>query len=619
MSYPQMAQFGPKSRRWPVKQIVLGIVALAIGGFWITQTARKGSFSADPSALTRVINSRPADGEHDVLPNTYVSADLNPGHAVDPDSLDAQTVQLYRASDRRPFPAQLNSSAAGDSIVLTPLEMLEPGTKYTFEVRGVKDTTGEELRPFAISFTTTGGAKSGTFPAAFEKVDVVGDAAYYTCLTVGPDHKLYAGTADGRIVRRSIKPDGSLDRGEVIDAIPAANNGPRLITGIAFDPAATRDQHVLWISHGQLARERDGRPVHDGAKEWTGKISVLSGPSLSDYRDVIVGLPRSFADHLNNQPAFGPDGCIYFAQGSHTAMGAPDMKWGRNRTERLLTAAVLRLDPTKLKSTEPLDVKTPDGGGSYDPFAAGAPLTIYASGVRVGFDMLWHSSGRLYTSINGSAAGGNTPATPADRNYPRRVDESKRGAYDGGEIIGAKNVTETQPDLLLRVERDRYYGHPNPLRGEYVLNGGNPTDAKDALEVAAYPVGTKPDRNWRKPAYNFGTSVSPNGMLEFQSRGSLFGGVLDGKLLITRFSGGKDIIVLSLDDDGNVTESITGIAGLTNFTQPLDLAQDPVTGCIYVAEYGGEKLTLLRPIIDPAKLADIPQNVFRQHIRASAD
>ena len=33
----------------------------------------------------------------------------------------------------------------------------------------------------------------------------------------------------------------------------------------------------------------------------------------------------------------------------------------------------------------------------------------------------------------------------------------------------------TQNDYLLRVEKGGYYGHPNPARAEYVLNGGNPT------------------------------------------------------------------------------------------------------------------------------------------------
>src|SRR6185503_6008982 len=123
--------------------------------------------------------------------------------------------------------------------------------------------------------------------------------------------------------------------------------------------------------------------------------------------------------------------------------------------------------------------------------APDAALTIYATGVRVGYDMLWHSNGHLYTAINGSAQGGNTPGTPPE--------------YKGmTPIAGIRNVDETQPDLLLKLEKGGYYGHPNPIRGEYVLNGGNPTEGKDPLEVTKYPVGTMPDKNWRHPAYNFG-------------------------------------------------------------------------------------------------------------------
>ena len=38
-----------------------------------------------------------------------------------------------------------------------------------------------------------------------------------------------------------------------------------------------------------------------------------------------------------------------------------------------------------------------------------------------------------------------------------------------------------------------------------------------------------------------------------------------------------------------------GIDGLRQFQDPLDLCQDPATGRIYVAEYKGQKLTLVRP------------------------
>ena len=78
--------------------------------------------------------------------------------------------------------------------------------------------------------------------------------------------------------------------------------------------------------------------------------------------------------------------------------------------------------------------------------------------------------------------------------------------------------------------------------------GGNPTSQPDPQEISEYPVGTMPESDFQLPAYDFGKSVSPNGLCEY------IGGALDGKILVTRYSGGKDIIVLTPGKDGNITK-----------------------------------------------------------------
>src|SRR5687768_17518157 len=107
-------------------------------------------------------------------------------------------------------------------------------------------------------------------------------------------------------------------------------------------------------------------------------------------------------------------------------MGAPDNAWGQ-RPERALSAAVLRVDVAAVGSST-VDVKTAEGG-TYDPFAAGAPVTVYGSGIRNAWDLVWHSNGRLYVPANGSAAGGSTPASPAPLPAAcgRRVDDATAG------------------------------------------------------------------------------------------------------------------------------------------------------------------------------------------------
>lgn len=593
----------------PLRYKLIPLVLIVLGALWITANFRSGKILVDPSGVSTITITRPGDGEKNVLPNTFVSADFNSGEAVDPASISNRAVRLYRDDDHAYVDADVTLSAAGDAIVLQPTAPLKPDTKYVFEVTTLlKDRKGNDFLPYKMSFTTGGGIPATNYPIAFEKVELPGDGKIITALAVGPDHHLYAGTMHGNILRFDIRPDGTLGPKQIIDTVVQHNDGPRLITGICFDPIATRENPILWVSHGQLVINQYGKPSFEGATDWTGKISRLSGPALSEYRDVIIHLPRSWRDHLNNQIVFGPDHSLYWSQGSHTAMGAPDTKWG-HRTERLLSAAILRADVRRIDGT--LDAKTEDGG-TYDPFAPGAVLRPYATGVRVAFDLLWHSNGYLYAAVNGSAAGGNAPGTP-EANFPRRFDQDRFGPYDGTRVPSLMQVPLTIDDYLLKVEQGAYYGHPNPTRGEYVLYGGNPTGAKDPYEITSYPEGVKPDRNFHAPIYDFGEHISPNGIIEYRS--GAFAGALKGKILVTRFSGGKDILALTTGPFGNITETISGIPGFTHFQDPLDLTEDITTGDLYVAEFQGAKLALLRPINDPQAAAAIRSNVIIQKVQ----
>jgi glucose/arabinose dehydrogenase len=532
-----------------------------------------------------VTATRPGSYDGSVPLDSFVAADLelpNGGRVVDGKTVSLNTVKLFRTADRREVAAVVNTSGGGDAIVLRPRDPLEPNTQYTFEINsGVRDTAGASFQYFASKFTTAAGATVTEMPVAFDRVPLAsGDGEMYTSLAFGPDGRLYASTMDGRVVRFNVLPDGTLAAAQTIPTVAAHNGGPRLVTGICFDPSSTPQQPVLWVSHGQLVLKE--------ATDWTGKISRLSGADLGEYRDYVIGLPRAVRDHLNNQPVVGPDGALYFCQASNTAMGAPDERWGM-RPEHALTAALLRLDPARV-SQLPLDARTGDGG-AYNPSAPNAALTVFATGVRNSYDLLWHSNGHLYAPMNASAAGGNAPGSDAE--CERRVP-------------ALSNVRRTLEDYLVRVDAGGYFGHPNPLRGEFVLNGGNPTAGADPAEMPDYPVGTLPERNWRPPVYTFGRNLSPTGVIEYRD-GAAFGGALRGKMLVCRYSGGDDILVLSLGSAGEVTEALSGIEGLTRLMDPLDLVEDPATGNLYVAEFQPKRITLLRP-----KAGGVSSRVFRE-------
>jgi hypothetical protein len=537
-----------------------------------------------PLPQPSITASRPAASGELVPCDAFIAADItlpNGGHVIDPATLNAGSVRLLRKGERTPIAARVNTSAAGDALVLTPEQPLDPNTTYRFEVLpALKDTAGAPFKPYTMTFTTASDGPAGRFDAAFEKIALPASEGHlFTGVCVGPDGCLYACTYDGLILRYTLTQTGEIAAAQQLNAIRTAYQGPRLITGICFDPTSTADAPVLYVSHGQFAR--------GPADDWTGKLSRLSGATFSQHEELITGLPRASRDHLNNQITFGPDGALYLAQGSNTAMGAADAHWG-NRPERLLSAAVLRIDLAALPDEGPLDVKTADGG-TYDPAEPGAPVTVYSTGVRNAFDLAWHRNGQLYATINGSAAGGNTPADPA------------------GTVPALTDLRVTVPDHLARLRPGSYHGHPNPVRGQYVLMGGNPSAAPDGDEVPVYPVGTRPDAQWTPPAASFGRNLAPCGMIEYRRAGS----PLDGALLVCRYSGGKDICVMRPSADGSIAEMLTGIEGLTRFADPLDLAQHPSSGHLYVAEMGGKRLTLVR-----VKPGVVSGKVFRQSVPA---
>lgn len=562
----------------------------------------------NPTARPSVAATRPAAGATGVARDGYIAADLIlPNGGVDSATLNAGTVRLYRTGDGAAVPGEPGTTGGGDQILFTPAILLDPNTRYTFEITdGVRDSTGAAFLPFSTSFTTASAAPPIDPTLSFEKVRLSNTAGVrFTALKVGPDGKLYAGVVDGRILRYPINEDGTLGTAQTITTLQTASGANRLLTGFAFDPAATAANPILWVSHGQYAF---GETIEDYAADWTSKITRLSGANLTTVQDVLVNLPRSARDHLVNQPVFGPDGALYFDQGSNTSMGAPDTAWD-HRIERLLSGAILRLDPRRLPAALPLDVMTADGGGTYDPFAAGAALTIYASGVRNAYDLVWTRDGTLYAPTNGSAAGGSTPAGPAG-------------------VPGLEGVDTTQHDFLFRIEQGGYYGHPNPVRNQFVLNGGyTPSNGLDVNEVPDYGAATggaavNPEPDYKGYVWDFGLNVSPNGVIEY-SNASAFSGMLAGKLLVVRYSGPGDIVVLTRNPDGSIASQNTGVAGLKGFVDPIDITEDPATGNLYVSDYGqrnggARQIYLLRPIPAGANLSTSKDQLVFSDIVPSA-
>ena len=575
VAHPAHSSWMRRARWGVIGAMAIAAAVLLLRGRGIGQWAKQTlGIAGESLAPPLVIGARPSDGAANVKPDEALSFRMRaPNGAMNAATLTSSNITLRKDGDETPVEAKIDQAMTEEgiaTITVRPSRPLDGMSKYKLTIgAGLKDAKGVAAVEKTIAFSTGSLADPSIKFAQVSLPTTAGTG--YTCVQMGPDGRLWAGSDEGKIYRFPIAADGTLGKPEIFTTLQEANGGPRLLTGFAFDPAVGKlsspeDGSVtLWVSHGFFGFEN--------VPDLSGKVSRISGKKLATVHDVIVRLPRSVKDHLTNQPSFGPDGALYIPQPSNSAYGAPDEIWG-NRPEHKLNASILRLDVKAIAPDQTIDARTADVSGAYDPDATGAPLTIYAKGIRLAYDLLWHSNGKLYAAVNGSSPGGNTPAGP---NAP-----------------ALNNVATTEHDWLFDVRQGRYYGHPNPAQGHYILNGGNPTAGIDVSEIKEYPVGTQPDANWTPAAYDFGTHVSPNGTAEFKS--NAFDGKMRGKVLVCRYNNGSDILCLDLDDKGQVRTAHVGIPGLTKLASPLDITEDPSSGCLYVSEYGAQKLTLMRPI-----------------------
>ncbi len=558
-----------------------------------------------------VISATPANGtsDNDLGTLTIAANNLNvpavTGYkgGVDNSTITNSTVQLYALIDTSSTLVQgvVQGTGGGDAISFSPLASLSPNTTYKFVITsGVKSYSGASFIPFSSTFTTgaTPVDTTNKLNAQFSKTPITGtQGKNYTTLKIGPDGKLYALRLDANIERWDINhADGSLSNMQLISTITKVY-GAQSAVGITFDPSSTATNLICYVSHSASGLTN--------APAFSGSVSKLTGANLDTEQELLSKLPRSTRDHMSNTLAFGPDGALYLCQGSNSSAGAYDPDW--QRAESLLSGTVLRIDLTKLNNlTLPLNLQTTStqsvinaapsnsmlmSDGTYNPYSSVSPVTIYASGVRNAFCMVWHSNGQLYLPTNGSAGGGNSPASVAGT---RRPD----GTFYNGPVIPATTGVQVQLDWLFRVNPLKgvgYYGHPNPLRGQYVENRGY-------LDNPLYATNVVADTAYRGYAYNFGLNHSPDGAIEYKS--NTFNGALKNKLLVCRFSGGGDIVVMEpgslvkvpsitatsndkIYDIVKVTNGSAndGLVGMSGFANPLNLVEDTTNGNIYIIEY----------------------------------
>ncbi|MGB5952355.1 MAG: putative Ig domain-containing protein [Ornithinimicrobium sp.] len=581
----------------------------------------------------------PPNRSDDAALDTSISASVNvPGNGVgvNPDeetSLTAEAVKLFEvtAGGDVELPGDAGSTGGNDTIGFSPDEALKAETTYRYVIDGVLDEAGNSFERFESLFTT-GVADTGPdcqqtpqlpecidtdvnvdFEKELQESASGANGKFFATLEVHEGY-LWATTIGQGTYRYEIGQDGTLGAEEDLGVLDG-----RAAVGFKFD---ADNPDLAWVTHatGNIG----GEDAKIGSKLSTIDFSDVANPVVTD---VFVNLPRSKKDHLTNSIDYGPSGdggdpWLYFLQGSNQAAGDVDGSWG-TRGETQLTAALLRFDPqdvlAEVAANGPIDVATDEVGGNYDPFAEGAILDIYATGIRNAYDLIWHSNGSIYVPTNGTAGGGNSPGveiapdgtatmvsnqTPGENGFGDGTDvteicENRRvdgQPYTGGDVP-AVSGHPTQLDFMFEVEEGGYYGHPNPTRCEWVLNDGSDSPQNTGSN---YPAGTDADPNYRGFAYNFDFNKSPNGVIEYTS--DTYDGQLQGRVMVVRFSGNDDILTMQVAPDGTVLGAQNGdtIGGFDGYDDPLELTEDTEVnpGNIYINQYnrGGQpqQIYLLR-------------------------
>jgi glucose/arabinose dehydrogenase len=445
---------------------------------------------------------------------------------------------------------------------------------------------------------------------------------FTTVLALGPedpnaasdgDGCLYAVNGAGTVHRICFDDAKSVTSNSVVIDLNGAADVSHVL-GIAFDPASDPAGEIhLYLGYAiSVDAPLNGRIAR--------AVSIDGGASYTVDEGFITGLTRSSfpPSHQTNGLDFGPDGCMYIAQGNVSNAGYDSI-----RAETRLSGAILR-------------ACFKDGNGDVDPTfdrncgeehsQQSCDIEIYASGLRNPFDLVWHSNGRLYSTDN--------DANPGFR-------DNCGAEFNNFGCSCQAPVVNPVGDELNLIEEGRYYGSPNP----YLANPAGPqcqggtaggkacttnadcagggtcanlsdlcTDAMCGESVHCFyfgdgeppETGEDPKGMYEEPIAQIGATL--DGITEYRARfddrfpGS-FCSDWNGHLLA---AGGVSFVRrFSLSADGR-TATFHGRGNL-NDAFGLDVTVGP-DGTVYVADLNPGKVTYIVPIEQPDPAA---ANFFR--------
>jgi len=421
---------------------------------------------------------------------------------------------------------------------------------------------GLMLLAVVLSLHATTTSAAATKPINFTRGTLTGagfTTSLPTSLAFGPDGRLYVANQNGTIQALTVADAAGNTKTITAKQQLTTDADVQEVYGITFDPS----DGSLWITNTVSGFGDAGQAP---AGTFLGKVTRLSGANFATRTDVITGLPVSNSGHEANGLAFGPDGRLYIAQGSTTNAGIVNPNVGLFQRPEVPTSAAVLVADVHAPSFNGAITYSPANTYSDTVDQTGGDVSVYAPGFRNPYDLVFHSNGKLYLTDNGPNSGYGPPSTSC----------STQGTSDANAL-----------DELNIVVAGNYYGHPNRNRGR--------TDARQCV----YHAGTDPSGGGYTAPLEANLPASSDGLVEYTN--GVFDGQLQGDLLYVSWVE-NTLHRVKLANAGTTVFEDTTLA--TGFANPLDVAVG-ADGTIYVAEYGGNKITFLKPDTTPATTVSV--------------
>ncbi|MEL6493789.1 MAG: carbohydrate-binding protein [Cyanobacteria bacterium J06623_7] len=490
-----------------------------------------------------------------------------------------------------------NTTLSSNSLVFTSENWSDP---QTVTVTAVDDniSEGQHLSTIAHSISTSDSNYAGlTVPSVianiidndstetnFTRKDVA-SPSLATTAAWGPDGRLYVGSVTGNITAYTFDDNYGIVSEQSIGTIAGLDN--HNITGIAFNPFENDgDGLQIYVSHNEFRANNEGESfdVNTEFSPYTGQVSTLSGANFGTLTPVVQNIGVSNHDHGVNGLIFDENGDLLITVGSATNAGIADQRIG-GLPESPFTVAILKAEITKpnfngnIQYELPADYEVPDSfTGNFNPADSqgfggvvdvvdGVDVSIYASGLRNPYDLVYATNGNIYATENGANSNFGDVSTSATTQEP---------------------FVDNPRDELNLIEEGNYYGQPN-------RNRGRQDDRQNRFFGPNEPSGD----GHTAPLTQFDSST--NGLAEYRS--TTFGGQLRGNLLAQNLGPGDDAIAYSVELSGNGEQVLSNSELETSGGSGIPVGQgvDILTGfsgSILSVDFFGSQLRVATPVDD---------------------